>query len=757
MMIKKILFFYLIFNLFPTFAQINEDLTAEERAYLFHIVKKSEILDQNIGRYFDYKGPMIYFSNKNLNYDSIELIIINQPELLIIRKEEITKSTKGILAEAANKMALWELNKTLQAKRISEKELEPYLKKYKHFENYLIEKMPEEALRLKENVQELNPKIIQLLNPTLNFDDKIAYLESLRFKNPHTDKAIIDAISYAINQYVKDRTLQIFQSLGGESSEFKNILVAAGDGSSTSGILDEKEKDDKGRWNKGLPKAVGFFPYQTYIEQIGEKKKSEVVKSKLYAITDFKTYGQNRHTDIHFDVWGYNTEKQTTVVLERNGWSYPLFGSGQTRFLSPDSSFSNGYTFMAIINDLKNNKIAKLNELIYGKKGYEAQIADNTDKMNEVELKIEKNEFGYSSLTNDPITTRKNAPSSVKRAKKKAFKNGTVIEKTFQPKTDSNKKQKGKSSNTIVDLYNQFDFYKRRIAELEAEKATALDKLALYKQKLDLYNRLIGMKWRKFTEENGIYTFEDSCTFNIFTQDFRFPAKDSSENVEIRLIAIPESSISNQADEVMLHISSSDIVPGKDARLQLDLLDVFASNQYQLNSTLIHKKDSVAVLQFFESMLNKDKIFKIIARGQGVGTWNGAKTVKNLHPVSLDKYETSREDGQYVRLRSSLISIQLQENITLEVNSYTDPVKSNFKSNNENINTLIEKYKLSENDLLSAYRTAEILKKIKEEINVLAGLYLNREQAKIVIDKFNKEYNKAKVSIGITSIKLIDF
>jgi hypothetical protein len=117
-MVKHLLFLVLLISVsHHSRAQINEDLTPEERAYLFHIVKKSPILNHNFGRYFDYQGPQIKFSNGALNYDSIELVIINQPEALVIRKEEIAKSPKGLIAEAANKMALWELNKTLLAKR----------------------------------------------------------------------------------------------------------------------------------------------------------------------------------------------------------------------------------------------------------------------------------------------------------------------------------------------------------------------------------------------------------------------------------------------------------------------------------------------------------------------------------------------------------------------------------------------------------------------------------------------------------------
>ncbi|MFN6013258.1 MAG: hypothetical protein ACK47F_01035, partial [Flavobacteriales bacterium] len=69
---------------------------------------------------------------------------------------------------------------------------------------------------------------------------------------------------------------------------------------------------------------------------------------------------------------------------------------------------------------------------------------------------------------------------------------------------------------------------------------------------------------------------------------------------------------------------------------------------------------------------------------------------------------------------------------------------------------LMTKYRLSKNDILSAMRTATILNKLKEEINVTAGTYLSREKAKLVIDRFNKEWAKTRISVGQTSIKLTE-
>ena len=106
--IARMKYIYTLFVSLATitaFGQGTNDLTPEDRAYLFHIVKKSPILDNSIGRYFEYSGPEVRLMNKELNYDSIENYIINNPNSLFIRKGEIEKSPKGIIAEAANKMA----------------------------------------------------------------------------------------------------------------------------------------------------------------------------------------------------------------------------------------------------------------------------------------------------------------------------------------------------------------------------------------------------------------------------------------------------------------------------------------------------------------------------------------------------------------------------------------------------------------------------------------------------------------------------
>ena len=248
----------------------------------------------------------------------------------------------------------------------------------------------------------------------------------------------------------------------------------------------------------------------------------------------------------------------------------------------------------------------------------------------------------------------------------------------------------------------------------------------------------------------------------MLTQEFQFKESSDTEDFEVRLLAIPYSALSKDADEVMLHIHMTDAEPAYDARLQIHLEDAFGSDEYTIERQLISKDDSVAVKQFFESLQNKKLPIIIKARGQGVGTWNGFKTVKAPNVGELNSYpgstpearKASRMDSTYVRLRKSELIIKTKQNITFEVNSYTDPVSSNLDIDNPAILQAMEKYNLSKNEILSAYRSAFILKKMKMELNILAGEFLDKPTAKIVLDRLNAEVDKAKIQVGKTSFKI---
>ncbi len=759
---KYIFTFLLLYGFQTLFGQETSDLTPEERAYLFHIVKKSPILENNMGRFFEYKGPEVRLMNKELNFDSIESYIILHPESLFLRTSEISKCPKGILAEAANKMALWELNKALLEARQTD-ELTNYKTQYANFESLLIQFLPPAAIKTEDDEVLLNKKIMPFINPSLSFEDKSALLSSMNFLNEDEQLSCMIALNKAINTYVKNRSFEIYTQIGGEAETFENILIAAGDGSETSGLLNEREKDENNKWNKGLPKAVGLFPYESNLKA-PERRQKTALESIPMPIIDFTTIGENRLTQMHFDVWGYNSKKQTTVVIHRNGLSYHLFGSAETRFLSPDSSFSDGQTFQSVIDNLKTSKIDVLYEKIYGKKGFDFQIKEAMERKDKVELEINKEEHNYSDITQNPITTSSKANRKAKKARKKAIKNsGKSGGKSGIPgvTTYSKKKIRRKEQHQISNLWGEFEYLTKLIKDLEKEKQNAIDLMAVYQRKMDSYTTAMGTNWARFTEEDGVYTFQDSTTFDIYTQEFTFKADTIKTPFEVQLIAIPDGPMGLSFDEVMLHVNMIDAKPGFDARLQFSANDLFPPNEWRIENKLLKDEDSVSIHLFFEALLNKKIEFQAIARGNGIGKWNGVQTVRSENSTELENYPgnsleerlKNRMDTSLLRLRSTSINIDLNRGIFLEVNTFTDPVKSTIRPMNTSHISESTKYNLSNNDYLSALRAAQVISMLKNELNVYAGKFLTREEATIVIDRLNKKLDGTRISCGATSFK----
>lgn len=736
-MIKHLLSLLMVFITTSVYTQ-TDALNAEERAYLFHIVRKSPILENNIGRYLEYNGPEVRFHNQQLNYDSIENYIINNPSSLIIHSSEIQKSSVGIIAEASNKIAIWELNKMMLTKRMKNSdEFKIYKARYERFEDILQTHIPLAALKNDNNSKIIHPKVEQLLNPSLHLNDKIKMVESFHFLNTNDQLATLNAINKSINEYVSQRTFEIFKHLGGNTTAFENVLVAAGDGSLTSGMLEEREKDENGRWNKGLPKAIGLFPYQLKIIPQKSKDISPIQPNRVTVNNFYTSPVTSKSINVHFDIWGYNSDKQTTVVIERNGKTYHLFGSGENRFLSPDSTFAKGETYQRIIDGLK-KKIASIDEKIYGKKGYDYWIAYHEKRRDEQKAQVIALEHEIANISSYVVHTKQNGVKS---------KSGEVN------KTYSDKKKRKEKQHQYILKNEQLSATIKKIKDLQKEKEEIIEIRNGLDQKMNYCIEVFGRNWVPFTVSEGLYTFEDSTTFDMLTQDLKFPPSTDSNYFEVRLIAIPYTISSDQADEVMLHINVSEVDPDYNARIQLRFNDVFSSNSWQLNKPLLTEEDSLSVRVFFEQLLDKKKEFNIIARGNGLGKWNGAKTVYHSNQTEIDSYPINSEDITFKRLRTSEVNVFVDRVISLEVNSFTDPVRTSFEIQNAKIKEVQLKYNLTYNQILSAYRSAAILFKLQDEFNVKCGEYLDRESARIIIDRLNAVFNKAKITIGRASIK----
>jgi hypothetical protein len=723
-------------------AQEDVFLTPQNKAYIYHTVRKSPILENNIGRYIIYTGKEITLPNGEINYDSTEQVIINEPSLLKIYSNEISKAPKGILAELSNKVALWELNKVLKAQRAKELKKLGLVEDYEAFEVALIKELPEQALRNRHEGLEVHPKIEKLNNPMLTFNDKVAMLEGFASWTDQQKMQVIEAYNKAINSWVQARSFELYKKLGGTADLFRNVLTAAGDGSNTSGMFEEREKDERGRYNKGLPKAVGLFPYEPYIgrKASSRKDKDEIIPMG-YTIHSFETSGNGKKTNIHFDVWGYNSEKQTTVVIEKGGKYYPLFGSSETRFLSPDSTFGSGGTYYTLINRVRAD-MAALEDKVTGRKGYDHWIEYHEKRKQDKLLEIDKTEKELNDIRYSTITTN---------------------DKKYT--TDSERKKRKKRQEKVVLYYSQLAAIKKKIRELKEDKEKVLtQKQALARRLQQMYD-LIGTKWVPFEESEGFYTFQDSAKFDILTQEFTFPPSKEKETFQVNLLAMPISHLSSQFDEVMLHMNIVDAKPFYTAQVQLDLDDVFDSDDFSLDKDLLAQRDSIPVKEFFDALQEKKMYFNIIARGNGVGEIEEGIIRKKEDPETIAQYPgispqekaVAREDSVYKALRKTTVTIFINRCITMEINSFTDPVKSNFEAPSKSLLKMKAQYNLSNNEMLSAYRTFKTLEKLKLELNVLAGKYLDRPAAKVVIDRLNESIEDSRIAVGKTSFKFDEF
>lgn len=125
-------------------------LNGEEQSYMFHMVMKSKILKRHLGDYFHYKGELITLPDGRINYDSLEIMIMQEPSLLVIETQELSRQPKGILSELTTKMALWKLNNALKFGTLKNDQYEHLRKIYDEYMQLVLQYMPPNALKKKK-------------------------------------------------------------------------------------------------------------------------------------------------------------------------------------------------------------------------------------------------------------------------------------------------------------------------------------------------------------------------------------------------------------------------------------------------------------------------------------------------------------------------------------------------------------------------------------------------------------------------------
>ena len=673
---KNILFTLLFIFTFLT-GKASIFLTAKEKAYLFHVVKQSKVLDRNVGHLFTYYGDTILTNKYQFDLDAMEVLIANKPSLLEINYDELKFAQAGILSECATKMALWKLHKELKNAENSNLDEFPMLESIvKELENTL----PERLTRTRTNKKVVPKKALELLHPNLSMHERIEMVHKIEKLTLREKKMTLDAIINSIANESQRQSLILFELLGGKASQFKTNLLAAGEGSKTNGLLDSNEKNEHGNPDKKQPKGIGLFTYRTHIVKDDRNRDNIGVKQDPTLL--FKNIVPSKKSSIHLSIWGFNAYFQTTVVIKKEGKSYLLFGNKESKELSPDSSFTHGKTYFQHIETLEREKIKVLDEKINGEEGlikriafYKRKIIETTEIVNDIEYKLRK----YQMDNNRKKYT----------AQKEKFIHHSNILETYKSK-------RNKSEIELIKKEKELEWYQDYV----------------YNMKANLGSNIIPSAQR-----GDIFYFEDGAIFNAFTQNFYFPSG-TSEQFTVRLISIGTKPLSKNVDEVQLFVGVTEKPEQQRESFSLELQDLFGPDQFLIDKIEIENKGELSKIAQYLSGSKAGLNLRL--KGSGIGIKENGIIIQSEDVSQLDKYPKNNRDKEgFKENRVSFVNVFADGNVHVQINSFTDKVKSSLRNTNPEVDTLMMKIGINRtNSLLSSLRTFNILEHLLSELGM---------------------------------------
>jgi hypothetical protein len=708
------------------------EFTGKQKAFFYQLTRKIENMEPEVFHLFEFTDSIPYINDTLPDYQYIEKRIVADSNKLTLHQSEFARKNNGIISDIATHYAVWELDLLLHF-RNSQKPQFAYLKeKMKTFEGYVREKAPSIAVKTLANGDyTLSPSLIRYFSPNLTIGEKIASIKNADFTN-NQQLLIIKSIYYAQEKYVSVRSKEIFEILGGKVEQYNNFLVAAGDGDSWS----ELESILRTKYNRAVPDPKGLFKFETVVAK-KEKTEEKYLKAKTAPIIHLNTKAK-LPTKIHVDVWGYHPKRQTTIVVQKGGNSYILYGNNDNRYVSPDSTYEEGSTYWRLLDELENVHIAELNEMIYGKKGFDFWIEEYESRIENTLLRIKISEEKLDKMRYTPTGTPK-----IKKKKKKDFKNSGTSDQagkghpTAKPTSAAKKKQK--EQNTFIALESQLVDQKRMLAQLKKDKEEAYDVLAKYQTQLDLMKKNVGETFVEFkSNKDGTFTFTDGATFNYLTQDLTFPAQITEESFDLVTIAYGEKVFSKTTDEVFIHYNVT--YPTNDSKYTLQKVVNIGDKQSKITAS-----DSIQIMELFWALGETKKKLNISAYGGGIlgGSKKYFRDSLN-HPIPYKKEnETKKTLYNY--------KVTIEKTINLSITTYRHnmiPYNFNEKLGKYYVNAKAKNPALNEIDFYTVLLSKKRIDIWLEQLENLANSWLiNSDIQAAVLSKIQKAKNKNHYSL----------
>lgn len=713
-------------------------LTAEETARMFHIVKKSKTLNRNLAQYFNYTGDTIYFEyflkgerDSIIDYDAIVKKIALEPSLLKIDFYGLKTESPGLLAELASKMALFQLYVELK-KRNEEPENGISDKAYQYFIDTLTIQLPNGVVRKKNGKNQPSSQIIDLIDPNLFFNQRSTALAAFQSITQPQQKTVIEAINYATRSYLQIKGREYFSKICHLSPEFTTNLLACGDGSNTDGLLEEREKIYKHKNELGDPIGVGLFTYETTFEA-GNKNKQTLVPLQS-ATLNFNAI-ENAYTTLHLSLWGFNRNQQTTVAVYREDKMYLLYANKITKELSPDTTFGQGQTLQSITKHLEDKIIPELDEQINGKNGIRAKLESKDTSHKDVLMEI--------ILTEEKLVL-------------------------YRYEGLKNKKKTKKGQDHLAWLYSKKLAIEKRQKELTAELHDSEARMARLRERLMELKSYVNKNEMKYSNFGYVYTFEDGVTFNANTQNLTFPDSLKTEKFEVRLITFGPDAMSKFVDEIQLLTS---VIKGgpedwSTHDYNLTLLDVFKSDSYLIEDFTLEEEQQFEVSKLLNKMLIHKGTLNFNLEGNGVGVLMDGKVVGSIgleedaYPGETKEAQNlSRESENYKPLRTSYLQFTQSENtLNLSIQSFTDPVKSNFAYKVSGVKEIKNQFdSITDNRLLSAFRTFYLAEQFVKELAIATHLNFKGKDVTKLDQMLKNTLQKSKVKMGDLYLRYEDY
>lgn len=695
------------------FSQTNwDDLTGSEKAFLYHTTRRTEILKSELFHLFEFTDSIPYINDTLPDYRYIEKEIVKNPLTLTLHSSDMRRKSDGVVADLAVRYALWELDQILHYRNSTAEEDKPLKEKLKNFEQYVLEKAPQNAVRTLNNGDYVLLESLQgYYAPSLTIADKLAAIVNAGYEQID-QMLILNAIMFAEEKYVQNRATEIYHLLRDDDHDFgKSFISAVGDGSNWAEIVGGINTP----YGVGLPDEKGLF---RFIIEEKEDEEKEKVFLEVKPVEQKQLVTQtNENTVVHVDVFGYHEERQTTLSIQKGGNAYVLYGKNEHRLVSPDSTYGEGVTYWRLMNRLEHFYIANLKEDLYGKRGYEYQIDQVEKKIEITKLQIKKTEYRLDVLRHTP----EGKPKIKKKKNKKKNMGFSDQAGSGHPTSKLSKldKKKNIEQNRLVQLNNLLSGQKTLLAQLKEDMEKAHETLIKYEALLDLMKKTMGYIIMEFEQENHIYRFKDGATFNYLTQDFTFPANGRSESFFINHISFGKELFTDKIDENFIHIN----VSSHNAEDKYSLKRIVRDNR----RVTFTKSDSVQVVELFANLARDGVKANLTVYAGGIigGTGNNYFRDSTLTAEEYNKDEET--NFGLVEYKANF-----ESDIALSVRVFDDKMKpANFGQYESAFAKANQKYpELTAIDFYSGIRAKEKAELWIEELKRLANLWIKDSEKK---------------------------